>query len=110
MTLNPQCPAYLVTFTEQILNGKPHFLCSDNLSKGLHNDKCTDCKSYLEYLSIKDELLVLNCLKCSKNYDKEFSQDLIKRFSNTYRFCDRDNNKFCLMLRKDVYPCKYMDS
>ena len=48
MTLNPQCPAYLVTFTEQILNGKPHFLWSDNLSKGLHNDKCTDCKSYLE--------------------------------------------------------------
>ena len=34
----------------------------------------------------------------------------MKRFCNTYRFCDRDNNKFCLMLRKDVYPCKYMDS
>ena len=26
---NPQFPAGLVTFTEEILNGKPHFLCSD---------------------------------------------------------------------------------
>ena len=24
---NPQFPADLVTFTEEILNGKPHFLC-----------------------------------------------------------------------------------
>ena len=26
---NPQYPADLVTFTEKILNGKLHFLCSD---------------------------------------------------------------------------------
>ena len=26
---NPQFPADLVTFTEEILNGKRHFLCSD---------------------------------------------------------------------------------
>ena len=29
---NPQCPADLVTFTEEILYGKLHFLCSDSLS------------------------------------------------------------------------------
>ena len=28
MWLNPQFPADLVTFTEEILNGKLHFLCS----------------------------------------------------------------------------------
>ena len=28
MRPNPQFPADLVTFTEEILNGKPHFLCS----------------------------------------------------------------------------------
>ena len=28
MCLNPQFPAYLVTCTEEILNGKLHFLCS----------------------------------------------------------------------------------
>ena len=26
---NLQCPADLVAFTEESLNGKPHFLCSD---------------------------------------------------------------------------------
>ena len=24
----------------------------DNLSEGLHNDQCIDCKSYLDYMSI----------------------------------------------------------
>ena len=30
---NPQETAYLVTFTEEILNGKLHFLCNDSSSK-----------------------------------------------------------------------------
>ena len=28
MSPNPQIPADLVTFTEEILDGKPHLLCS----------------------------------------------------------------------------------
>ena len=27
----------------------------DNLSEGLHSDECTDCKSYLDYMTPKDE-------------------------------------------------------
>ena len=42
----------------------------DNLSEGLHNYKYTDCKSFLDYISTKDELLTYNCLKCSKNHKK----------------------------------------
>ena len=38
----------------------------NNLSEGLHNDKCIDCKSYLEYMSIKDDQLILRCFKCKK--------------------------------------------
>ena len=30
MPPNPQFPADLVTFTEEVLNGILHFLCSDN--------------------------------------------------------------------------------
>ena len=26
----------------------------DNLSEGLHSDKCTDCKLHFDYMSIKD--------------------------------------------------------
>ena len=35
---------------------------------------------------------------------------MIKRFENTYEFCDRHINKFILLLRKGVYPYEYMDS
>ena len=33
----------------------------------------------------------------------------MKRFQ-THEFCNRDINKFTLILRKGVYPCEYMDS
>ena len=34
----------------------------------------------------------------------------MQKFPNTYRFCNRDINKFTLLLRKGVYPSEYMDS
>ena len=43
---------------------------------------------------------MFNCLKCSKNHEKNFNKHLIKTFANTYEFYDGDINKFCLMLRK----------
>ena len=82
----------------------------DNLSEGLHNNRCLDCKSYLDYMITKDEKLIFRCFTCKKNYEKDFNKELIKRFANTYNFCNRDLNKFILLLRKDVYPYEYMDN
>ena len=79
----------------------------DNLSEKLHNNKYTDCKCFLEYKSTKDELLIFNCVKGSKNHKKHFNKYFIKRFANTYKLCDGDINKFCLMLGKIVYPYEY---
>ena len=46
--------------------------------------------------------------------DKKISQieliELIEKFPNVYQFCNRDPNKFSLLLRKGVYPYEYMDS
>ena len=89
----------------------------NNLSDGLHSDKCTECKSCLDYMSIKDNQwnciqwncieIIFKCLNCNKNYNKDFNKNLINRFS---AFCNGDINKFILLLRKKVYPYEYMDS
>ena len=92
----------------------------DNLSEGIHNNKCSDCKSNLDYLKCtKTEKLVLECYNCQQRYRMKFNKELIKRFASTYEFCDKDTtgsssseriNKFVLLLRKGVYTCEYMDT
>ena len=40
----------------------------DDLSDELHNDKCKDCNSYLDYTKIEDLniKLISKCFKCKK--------------------------------------------
>ena len=42
----------------------------DNLSEGLHNDECKDCKSYLDYVTIKDNQLILDALALKRIMEK----------------------------------------
>ena len=83
----------------------------DNLSEGIRNNKCADCESCLDYVRItKNEKLIFKCFNCEQYYKKKINKDLIKRFASMYEFCNKDLNKFILLLRKGVYPYKYMDS
>ena len=58
----------------------------DNLSEGIHNNKCADCKSNLDYIKTKNEKLILGCSNCKQRYKKRFNKEIIKRFASTYEF------------------------
>ena len=75
----------------------------DNLTDNIHNDKCIKCKSNLCFVRAMNETLLFKYIDCEKEYEKEFNKELLKRFSNTYEFCDNDLNKFLILLRKGVY-------
>ena len=81
----------------------------DNLTEGVHNDKCDKCRSSLCFANAMNETLIFECVDCKKEYKKELNKKLIERFSNVYEFCDYDINKFMVLLRKRVYPYEYMD-
>ena len=38
----------------------------DNLSEGLHRDKCTYCKYFLDYMITQDDQLIFRCFECQK--------------------------------------------
>ena len=51
----------------------------DNLSEGIHNTKCADCGSCLDYVrSTKNEKLILKRFNCKEYYKKKFNKELIK--------------------------------
>ena len=47
---------------------------ADNLSEGIHSNKCLNCKCYLDYVRIittkNNEKLLLKCFNCSNYYKK----------------------------------------
>ena len=87
----------------------------DNLSnKVIENGKCVNCKSHLEFIKIRDSgRLIFECFHCKRRYQKDTDDKTLKKslknFKNTYNFCNKDINKFMLLLRKGVYPYEYMD-
>ena len=82
----------------------------DNLSEGIHSNKCSDCGSNLDYIKIKTEKLILECYNCKQRYKKKFNKELIKRFASTYSFCNNDLNKFIILLRKESSYIQYLDA
>ena len=75
----------------------------DNFAEVIHKIKCQDCDCFLEYESVKDNLIKYKCLSSSKDCSKKLDEKLKKRFKNIFTFSDNDINKFILLLRKGVY-------
>ena len=81
----------------------------DKLTEGIHKIKCKDWNRFLEYESVKDNLIKYKCLSCNKDYSSKTDEEFKKRFKNTFKFSNNDSKKFIFSLRKGVYPYKYMD-
>ena len=60
------------------------------------------------FIGFKNNRLHYKFKECSDESFKPIN-GLIKKFPNTYQFCNRDINKFVLLLRKGFYPYEYMD-
>ena len=82
----------------------------DNLSE-IYSKKCRDknCEFKCDFIGLKNNNLRYKCNECKKRQLKPIN-GLIKKFSNTYEFCNGDINKFILLLRKGVYPHEDVDS
>ena len=69
----------------------------DNLAKGIHKIKCKDCDCFLEYESVKDNLIKYKCLSCNKDYSKKLDEKLKNKFKNTF--------KLLIMISINIFCC-----
>ena len=67
----------------------------DVLAEGICKLKYKDCCCFLEYQSVKDNLIKYNCLSCNKDYPNKINEELEKRFKNTFKFSNNNINRFC---------------
>ena len=77
----------------------------DNLAD-INFEKCDNKR---EYIGFRNNHLLLECFDCNAWFKRD-SKELIKRFENTYEFCNKDINKFILLLRKGVCSDEHMDN
>ena len=66
-------------------------------------------RSECKFIGLNDNILKYKCKEYNVISAKSVDE-LIKKFPRTYKYCDGNLNKFVLLLRKDFYPYKYMDS
>ena len=78
-----------------------------NLAEVIHKIKCQDCDCFLEYESVKDNLIKCKCIYCNKDYSNKLDEEFKKRSKNTFKFCSNDIYKFILLLRKGVYSYEH---
>ena len=77
---------------------------------GTSGIQCDKCKGNMELINISGNYIAsLGCERCRTKKTKDLDKGALKKnFNHTSRFSECDE-KFCLMIRKGVYPYEYMD-
>ena len=81
---------------------------TDNLSE-IYKCNCEDLNNQRIRIKRDDNIIITRCKTCNKKSKKSLDT-LKKEFPNVYRFCNNDDDKFILLLRKGVYPFEYRNS
>ena len=81
----------------------------DNLTERVLDIKCKDSDCFLEYESVKDNLIKYKCSSFDKKYSNQIDEEHKKRLKNTFKFSNNDINNFILLLKKRFYHYEYMD-
>ena len=57
----------------------------DNLSSEIiENGKCASCKSYLEFIKIRNSgRLIFECFDCKRKYQKDIDDETLKKIKET---------------------------
>ena len=75
--------------------------------------KCKEDKDKRIKIKIKKvnskERVITSCKTCNSK-ESQLVSELIKKFPNTYKLCNKSSKKFILLLKRGVYPYEYMDS
>ena len=72
---------------------------ADDLTEEIHEIKCKDCDCFLEYKSVKENLIRYECLSCNKDYSNNLNEKLKKKFKKIFQFSNNYINKFILLLK-----------
>ena len=67
----------------------------DNLAEGIHKINDYDC--FLEYESVKDNLMKYKCLSCNKDYSNKIDEELKKRL--------RTQLNLLIMISINLFSC-----
>ena len=71
----------------------------DNITERIHKSRCKDCNCFLEYESVKNNLIKYKCLSSNKDYSSKFDEELKIKITNTLKFSNNDVNKFILLIK-----------
>ena len=75
-----------------------------NLVETLPEGIQKDCDCFLEYESVKENLIKYKYFSYNKGYTDRFDKKFKNQFKNTFTFSNNGINKFILLLRERVYP------